>query len=97
MQVALNLGMEQRFVPETPLTWIDKAATWALADRLGGTALTDLIRDRTLSCYQGDVGTTHDWGRGCGACPACPLRANGYARWRSGMEKPSSPCNGLRS
>ena len=83
LQVALNLGMEKRFVLETPLMWIDKARTWALAERLGGTALVDLIRDRTLSCYQGDVETPHDWGRGCGVCPACELRAGGYARWHT--------------
>ena len=66
LQVALNLGMESRFVLETPLMWVDKAQTWALADRLGGALLVDLIRERTLTCYQGDVGTTHEWGRGCG-------------------------------
>jgi 7-cyano-7-deazaguanine synthase len=81
LQVALNLGMESRFVLETPLMWVDKAQTWALAERLGGTPLVDLIRERTLTCYQGDVGTTHDWGRGCGVCPACGLRASGYSRW----------------
>jgi 7-cyano-7-deazaguanine synthase len=83
LQVALNLGMESRFVLETPLMWIDKAQTWALADQLGGTALVDLVRERTLTCYEGDVGTTHPWGRGCGACPACGLRAKGYERWRT--------------
>ncbi len=91
LQVALNLGMEARFVLDTPLMWIDKAATWALAERLGGAALVDLIRDRTLSCYQGDIGTTHAWGRGCGTCPACQLRANGYARWRVGCGTSPSP------
>jgi 7-cyano-7-deazaguanine synthase len=83
LQVALNLGMESRFVLETPLMWVDKAQTWALAERLGGAPLVDLIRERTLTCYQGDVGTTHEWGRGCGVCPACGLRANGYNRWRA--------------
>ncbi len=83
LQVALNLGMESRFVLETPLMWIDKAQTWALADRLGGAALVDLVRERTLTCYEGDVRTMHPWGRGCGACPACGLRAKGYERWRS--------------
>ena len=83
LQVALNLGMESRFVLETPLMWVDKAQTWALADRLGGAALVNLIRERTLTCYQGDVETVHEWGRGCGMCPACGLRANGYERWRA--------------
>jgi 7-cyano-7-deazaguanine synthase len=78
LQVALNLGMERRFVLETPLMWIDKAQTWSLAERLGGMGLVDLIREHTLSCYQGDIATTHEWGRGCGTCPACGLRARGY-------------------
>jgi len=82
LQVALNLGMESRFVLETPLMWVDKAQTWALAERLGGALLVNLIRERTLTCYQGDIGTIHEWGRGCGACPACGLRAGGYTRWR---------------
>lgn len=83
LQVALNLGMQSRFVLETPLMWIDKAGTWSLADRLGGAALVELIRDHTVTCYQGDVATTHEWGRGCGACPACCLRARGYEAFAS--------------
>jgi 7-cyano-7-deazaguanine synthase len=82
LQVALNLGMESRFVLETPLMWLDKAQTWSLAETLGGAALVDLIRDRTLTCYNGDTATIHDWGRGCGTCPACALRAQGYERFR---------------
>jgi 7-cyano-7-deazaguanine synthase len=82
MQVALNLGMASRFVLETPLMWLDKAATWALAYTLGGATLVDLIREETHSCYHGEREHPHDWGRGCGACPACELRANGYRRWR---------------
>ena len=78
LQVALNLGMESRFVLETPLMWINKAQTWMLAQRLGGTPLVDLIRDRTVTCYQGDIETTHDWGHGCGECPACQLREHGF-------------------
>ncbi len=84
MQLALNLGMDRRFVIHTPLMWIDKAATWALAERLGGAALVDLIRELSHSCYQGDRSQRHDWGYGCGACPACDLRARGYARYREG-------------
>jgi len=83
LQVALNLGMESRFVLETPLMWIGKAQTWALAERLGGAPLVTLIVERTLTCYNGDVGTHHPWGRGCGICPACGLRATGYGRWRA--------------
>ena len=82
LQVALNLGMDRRFVLHTPLMWIDKAATWHLALELGGAALVDLIRDETHSCYLGERGMRHDWGHGCGACPACNLRAAGWARYR---------------
>jgi 7-cyano-7-deazaguanine synthase len=78
LQVALNLGMESRFVLETPLMWINKAQTWMLADRLGGTPLVDLIRKSTVTCYQGDIATMHEWGRGCGECPACKLRERGF-------------------
>jgi 7-cyano-7-deazaguanine synthase len=82
LQVAINLGMEARFVLHTPLMFIDKAATWALAERLGGAKLVDLIVEHTHSCYQGDRTHRHAWGYGCGVCPACQLRANGYARFR---------------
>jgi 7-cyano-7-deazaguanine synthase len=84
MQLALNLGMESRFVIHTPLMWIDKAATWALAERLGGAALVDLVRDETHTCYNGDRQHRHPWGHGCAACPACNLRAEGWARFRPG-------------
>jgi len=78
MQVTLNLGMAQRFNLETPLMWIDKAATWRLAQSLGGAELLDIIRDETHTCYLGDRSRRHDWGFGCGTCPACELRKNGY-------------------
>jgi 7-cyano-7-deazaguanine synthase len=78
MQLALNLGMERRFVLHTPLMWIDKAATWQMAEDLGGRALVELIRCETHSCYQGDRTHRHAWGAGCGSCPACALRAAGY-------------------
>jgi 7-cyano-7-deazaguanine synthase len=83
MQLALNLGMDTRFVVDTPLMWIDKAATWALADELGGDALIDIIRRDTHTCYNGDRAHFHDWGYGCGTCPACMLRAAGYQRYLS--------------
>ncbi|WP_224705138.1 7-cyano-7-deazaguanine synthase QueC [Devosia aquimaris] len=83
LQVALNLGMQSRFVLDTPLMWIDKAQTWLLAEQLGGPPLVDLIRDRTLTCYNGDVEHNNEWGRGCGGCPACDLRAKGYQKFRS--------------
>lgn len=81
MQLALNLGMEARFVVHTPLMWVDKAETWRLAERLGGLRLVEAIRDETHTCYLGDRGQAHDWGRGCGACPACDLRAAGWLRY----------------
>jgi len=85
VQVALNLGMEKRFVIDTPLMWIDKAATWALADTLGSAKLVELIRESSHTCYQGDREHRHAWGFGCGECPACKLRAEGYAAWSSGQ------------
>ena len=81
LQVALNLGMERRFVLDTPLMWIDKAATWRLAEALGGGPLVALIREETHSCYLGDRSRKHEWGYGCGTCPACALRAEGYRRY----------------
>jgi 7-cyano-7-deazaguanine synthase len=80
MQVALNLGLERRFVLETPLMWIDKAATWALGETLG---ITELVTEHTHTCYLGDRTHRHEWGYGCGTCPACVLRADGYRRWRA--------------
>ena len=84
MQVALNLGMEARFRVETPLMWLDKADTWRLAEALGGQALVALIVEATHTCYLGERGTRHDWGYGCGTCPACALRADGWRRYRGG-------------
>ncbi|HTB44291.1 MAG TPA: 7-cyano-7-deazaguanine synthase QueC [Acetobacteraceae bacterium] len=84
MQLALNLGMQRRFILETPLMWRDKAATWELAHALGGDTLVALIRTATHTCYQGDRSHLHEWGYGCAACPACELRASGWHRWRAG-------------
>ncbi|MBC3873687.1 7-cyano-7-deazaguanine synthase QueC [Undibacterium flavidum] len=78
LQVAINLGMASRLNIETPLMWIDKAESWRLAASLGGTALIELIREDTHTCYLGERGQMHVWGHGCGTCPACELRANGY-------------------
>ena len=83
MQLALNLGLAQRLRIETPLMWIDKAATWRLAAALGGPALVDLIVEDTHTCYQGERGQRHDWGYGCGQCPACTLRARGWAGYQT--------------
>jgi 7-cyano-7-deazaguanine synthase len=83
MQLALNLGMARRFVLETPLMWLDKAATWRLARELGGDALVSLIVEQTHTCYLGDRTHRHEWGYGCATCPACELRAAGWRRWRT--------------
>jgi len=83
MQLALNLGMDDRFVIHTPLMWIDKAATFALAQEIGGEPLIDLLVEDTHTCYLGDRSRRHDWGYGCGTCPACRLRANGFAKWKA--------------
>jgi 7-cyano-7-deazaguanine synthase len=83
MQVALNLGMQRRFVLETPLMWLDKAATWAMAGAMG---IIDLIVEQTHTCYLGQRGTRHAWGYGCGACPACLLRAQGWQRALAGSK-----------
>jgi 7-cyano-7-deazaguanine synthase len=82
LQVAINLGMDRRFVIHTPLMWIDKAATFALAHDLGGQAFVDLLVEETHTCYLGDRSRRHDWGFGCGHCPACRLRAEGFAKWK---------------
>ncbi|WP_428718181.1 7-cyano-7-deazaguanine synthase QueC [Undibacterium curvum] len=81
LQVALNLGMATRLKLETPLMWINKAQTWSLAAQLGGQPLVDLIRQDTHTCYLGERGALHDWGYGCGTCPACELRARGYQQY----------------
>ena len=86
MQLALSLGMDKRFLIETPLMWIDKADTWALAASLGGQPLVDLIIEHTHTCYLGDRVHRHAWGYGCRACPACDLRAKGYERWVAATE-----------
>src|SRR5262245_26280106 len=83
MQLALNLGMERRFVIHTPLMWIDKAATFALAHEIGGDAFLQVLVEDTHTCYLGDRSQRHVWGYGCGKCPACRLRAEGFAKWMS--------------
>ncbi len=81
MQSALNLGMAQDFAIETPLMRLSKAETWALAKRLGGDALVEIVRAESHTCYLGERRIRHDWGCGCGACPACELRARGWREW----------------
>ena len=91
MQIALSLGMDRRLLIETPLMWIDKAQTWQLAHDLGeraqpggGDRFIELMTEHTHTCYLGDRTHRHDWGYGCGACPACELRARGWRIWRDG-------------
>ena len=81
LERALNLGMNRRFSIETPLMSLTKAQTWALAEALGGRALVDLIVEESATCYLGERGRREAWGYGCGTCPACELRARGYAEW----------------
>ena len=81
LEAAISLGMDKSFELETPLMRIDKAATWSLAEALGGKALVELIIEDTHSCYRGDRSQRHAWGYGCGNCPACELRARGYSTY----------------
>lgn len=83
LEKAIRLGFGREFSLETPLMWIDKAGTWALAEELGGPALVDSIIEHSHSCYRGDRDHRHAWGYGCGDCPACRLRAQGYERFVS--------------
>jgi 7-cyano-7-deazaguanine synthase len=82
MQSALTLGFAKSFSVHTPLMCIDKGETWRLAEKLGGEALVRLIVEDTVTCYEGNRSLKHDWGYGCGYCPACRLRAAGFARYR---------------
>ena len=79
---AISLGMDAQFAIETPLMWIDKARTWAMAQQVGGDPLVDLIVEHTHTCYTADRANRHAWGYGCGRCPACQLRSKGWAIWR---------------
>ena len=88
LQVALNLGMDTRLVIETPLMWTTKPGTWEMAERLGGEPLVEVIRRESHSCYVGDRSHEHDWGFGCGTCPACVLRANGWQGYRAVRRAP---------
>jgi 7-cyano-7-deazaguanine synthase len=83
MQIALTLGLDKRVAIHTPLMWIDKAQTFALAVEIGGNAFLDLLIEDSHSCYLGDRRKRHDWGYGCGTCPACQLRAQGFAKFKT--------------
>jgi 7-cyano-7-deazaguanine synthase len=89
-QQTLSLGMDRPFTIETPLMWIDKAQTWQLAKDLGGAKLVELIRTETHSCYMGVRDKLHAWGRGCGICPACALRAAGWDNWQAARSTPEA-------
>ena len=83
VQSSLTLGLDRDMPIETPLMYLDKVQTWALAKELGGDVLVDLIVEDTHTCYLGDRTHRHEWGYGCGGCPACKLRANGWTKWRA--------------
>lgn len=85
LQVAMSLGLDAPMVVETPLMWLSKAQTWQLAQTLGGEDLVELVRTQTHTCYLGDRTVLHDWGYGCGKCPACELRQAGYAQYLAGV------------
>jgi 7-cyano-7-deazaguanine synthase len=86
VEQALRLGMERPFRVETPLMRLTKAQTWELAHALGGDALVQIILERSHTCYRGERGVRHAWGYGCGACPACELRARGWAEWSASRD-----------
>lgn len=92
LQVTLNLGMDKRFVIDTPLMWLDKAATWHLAAEIGGDELIDLINEDSHTCYVGDRSLRHSWGYGCGKCPACLLRANGHEKYLTSTQNIAGRC-----
>jgi 7-cyano-7-deazaguanine synthase len=87
MQVALTLGLDKRVTIHTPLMWIDKADTFAMAEQIGGKAFLDLVVEDSHSCYLGDRSKRHEWGFGCGECPACQLRAQGFAEFKGRKKK----------
>jgi 7-cyano-7-deazaguanine synthase len=84
LETSLELGMERAFPIKTPLMRLTKAQTWSLAKGLGGEALVELIREHSHTCYLGARAPAHDWGVGCGSCPACELRARGWSDWVAG-------------
>jgi len=86
MQSALTLGLGEPMRVETPLMHLTKAETWSLAHELGGEALVNVILEQSHTCYEGDRSTRHSWGYGCGACPACELRAKGWQEWKGAMD-----------
>lgn len=90
LATAISLGMDKPFQIVTPLMYVDKAGTWAMAERLGGSAFVDLIVEATHTCYLGDREHRHPWGLGCGTCPACQLRAKGWDQWQQAKQSAKS-------
>jgi 7-cyano-7-deazaguanine synthase len=86
VQVALSLGLDKRVTIHTPLMWIDKADTFAMAEQIGGKAFLEIVIEDSHSCYFGDRSKRHEWGFGCGECPACQLRAQGFAKFKGRMK-----------
>ncbi len=86
LQVTLNLGMGGRSTIHTPLMWLDKAQTWSLSKTLGGDGLVELILTSTHTCYIGVRDIWHEWGYGCGDCPACDLRKKGWEKFTLSSE-----------
>lgn len=87
LQVCLNIGMATNMRIETPLMWLNKTQLWNMARTLGGTDFVELVRTETHTCYVGERNQLHAWGHGCGTCPACELRANGYASYLAQSQK----------
>lgn len=81
MQVALSLGLDRKVAIHTPLMWVDKAGTFTMARDIAGQAFLDLVVEHTHTCYLGDRSHRHAWGYGCGTCPACELRRQGYVKF----------------
>jgi len=91
VEKALHLGMDREFPIKTPLMTLTKSQTWALAKGLGGEALVELILEESHTCYLGVRSGRHPWGYGCGDCPACLLRARGYAEWNAAGRPETAP------
>lgn len=83
LQVSLTLGLDKRFVIHTPLMWLNKKETWKLSEDIGGEKLVSLIVSHTHTCYRGDRSELMPWGYGCGDCPACELRRNGWNEYNN--------------
>lgn len=78
---AISLGLDRNYELHTPLMFLSKAGAWDLAKSLGGSDLVEIVRTKTHTCYKGVHSDLHPWGYGCGECPACELRANGWAEY----------------